>query len=247
MLRKTLLISFVVALCATTLPSLGATWDIYADFGLTNPSGAWTYGYADYDIMDGPGYAMTPFDYVTGDLATGVGWTRNYGGPDYTPYVWYNPGAQGIYPANSVVFSSGDSGGAYENGYNGDPYTVIRWTAPADGQYAVDGVFKQMIIGSNWTGRMDLHVLVNGVSQFDCIVNGLPGDITEGPGPFTYTGTFDLVAGDTVDFAGGPYTYNVSDFVDVTGSGVREVPEPGTLALLGCALVGLIAYAWRRR
>jgi hypothetical protein len=33
-----------------------------------------------------------------------------------------------------------------------------------------------------------------------------------------------------------------------TGSdSVSVVPEPGTLALLGMSVLGLIAYAWRRR
>jgi hypothetical protein len=31
------------------------------------------------------------------------------------------------------------------------------------------------------------------------------------------------------------------------GSGVQIVPEPGTLALLGAALVGLLVFAWRKR
>ena len=31
------------------------------------------------------------------------------------------------------------------------------------------------------------------------------------------------------------------------GAGITVVPEPGTLALLAAGLIGLLAYAWRKR
>lgn len=49
--------------------------------------------------------------------------------------------------------------------------------------------------------------------------------------------------------AQGPGTYNVSNSGGyITGSGsLYIVPEPGTLSLLAAGLIGLLAYAWRKR
>jgi hypothetical protein len=56
-----------------------------------------------------------------------------------------------------------------------------------------------------------------------------------------FTGAIGGTAG-AVTFSDGVYTA----WLDST-SGVTTVPEPGTLALLAGGLLGLIAYAWRKR
>jgi autotransporter-associated beta strand protein len=48
--------------------------------------------------------------------------------------------------------------------------------------------------------------------------------------------------------AQGPGTYHAGNCSYITGTGsLHIVPEPSALALLACGLIGLLAYAWRKR
>ena len=81
-----------------------------------------------------------------------------------------------------------------------------------------------------------MHILLNGVSLFDGLVNGF-GD-TAG-----YAAVIALAAGDTLDFAVGRGS-NAEFTDDSTGfyatlTAVTEVPEPASALLLATAVIGL--------
>jgi len=48
--------------------------------------------------------------------------------------------------------------------------------------------------------------------------------------------------GEVLDLGGGDWTVNLGG-----GAGMSTIPEPSTLALLACGLLGLLCYAWRKR
>jgi hypothetical protein len=233
----------VIALCAT-FASAEMVWDAVQDFSVTQPAnGAWSYGYGEGAVWGGA------FDMSFGTDTEG-GWTRSMdGAPDYSPYMWCNKtDAVGTYPAQSLNLSSGTGGGDY--------HILVRWTAPAAGDYQVDAVFKMMTDagGTPWPGEMDVQVAVNGTVDYYDFVSGFDWSQYSGawptyaPGPKTYSHTYTLAAGDTVDFVGGIGWVNAnSDFVNIAGSKVTAVPEPGTLALLGFGLIGLAVFARRNR
>jgi len=124
----------------------GVTYDSTADFNTSsNPAGPWSYGYSP---QGDSGYAMQLFDsfdwgwHKTGYISLG------------TPTVWKNTSqstAGGVAPGQ-VSLHPGPA--AY-----GD-FAVMRFTAPADGQYAVSG---QFFAGDS--GSMSGFIVRNGDMQ----------------------------------------------------------------------------------
>jgi hypothetical protein len=243
---KMFVFTAVLALCASAA-SAEMVWDAVADFDITQPAnGVWTYGYG-VGAQDYRG----AFDLSWGDNIAGGGWTRSMGGsPDYSPYMFCNKTNDwsGAAPPHSMNLSSGEGGDDYHN--------YVRWTAPEAGLYQVDSVYTMMAAaaGGYWTGEMDVSTVVNGAVVFTDVVSGYDYQSLYSlwppysPGPKTHSGTYYLDAGSTVDFVGGIGWVNAnSDFVNIDGCKVTVVPEPGTLVLLGCGFVGLLACIPRKR
>jgi hypothetical protein len=251
--NKILIFATVIALCASVV-SAEVVWDAVADFSTaSNPNGAWSYGYgvgAFPDDNTGATGWGGAFDFPLIDPNPGVGgWTRSMGGsPDYLPYILCNQSDAQVYsyPAHSLNLSSGLGGDDY--------HSFVRWTAPADGWYQVDSCYTMMMSDGNyWTGEMDVTTVVNGTAVFSDGVSGSDLSIynpawPNGPGPKTATGTYYLAAGSTVDFVAGIGWIDAnSDFTNIAGCKITAVPEPSSIALLGCGLIGLAAFVRRKR
>ncbi|MCX6901068.1 MAG: glycoside hydrolase family 2 [Verrucomicrobia bacterium] len=72
-------------------------------------------------------------------------------------------------------------------------YSVARWTAPAADRYAIAATFAGLAKATT-----DVHILLNGRSQFDALLN-----VAGGPNAVTHTRELALAKGNTLDFVVG--------------------------------------------
>ena len=142
-------IALSLAMVLTTMPGLASItvscWDAASEFNdsanpdAANPSGVWSYGWK--EALTGKFLlALTPFS----DPPNVSGWTSGSGFPLICHLSRSVPTAVGVNPA---TFPPGAL--CMHPGPNGE-YAVLRFTAPADGDYKVSGQF--FALDDNETG-----------------------------------------------------------------------------------------------
>ncbi|WP_226586850.1 PEP-CTERM sorting domain-containing protein [Microseira wollei] len=198
-------------------PSLAATFNAAADFSTTNnPNGVWQYGWS-----SSLGSTFNLYPNFTNDAGF-VGWRD----PSITYFsaptvVNNNTGS----PINVSTVTL-EPGLTFHPGFNGQ-YSIVRWTAPEDGTYSLATKFA----GADFVGptTTDVHVLHNGISLFNDLVNGFGASSAK-----LFTNTLFVNAGDTIDFAvgyGNGNFYSDSTSLAATISSAtppESVPEPGS-------------------
>jgi hypothetical protein len=190
-----------------------------ADFSISNgnPNGVWSYGWMPVDFSQ--------FNLYTGSMMAGPSpfWYRLPASGDYTPEIWQmnesypqygiQPGQLSLHPSNSQEPS------------------VLRFTAPSTGQYAIDGEFFPGDIGYMQVGvRQGLNWLWQRSDSGSFHID------------------MPLDAGTPLDFmVYGGYAYGNTPLDLAISTDSSFVPEPTSLIVW--SLLGSLAVVvgWRRR
>jgi hypothetical protein len=254
----------MIAAAAIVLMAAGIaqaqTWDLADDFSTASqPSPfveGWLYGalntgantFSNFDGQTTVGNGNAGGEFA-GWLSAGEGWDA-YGSLGKN----LGPGACSCYGFQAEVGDVRIQGADYY----ADWIPGALWRAAEAGQYQVTVRFTGTWIPEDTAENGPMNVFVKKgfagtytdltTGAMDGYIGSAAAGYTDGWGivrEVTYSDTVTLAAGEDLLFLAGGYGANGhSAGVEVT---ITRVPEPGTLALLGCGLIGLLAYAWRKR
>jgi hypothetical protein len=202
-------------------------WDVYDDYAITQASD------------NGPGHVWQFFEVAEG-ANTGYTWMDSFGG-NYYGYDMLTLSTLGTYPS---IGKSTAMGGMGVNPGDGGAAVAIGWQSPIAGTANVDDSFA---IYQQQAGNGVTYALFEegGTSPLES------GILAGGANSGTITGTASIASGKMLylqlgpNYHGGGTDY-YSDYSAVVFN-VSHVPEPGALVLLSTSVLGLLAYAWRKR
>ena len=212
-------LSLLIALI--TIRAGAQTYDAAAQFsGTDNPDGVWSYG-----CTQSLGAAFHLYTQQVPIFSGVYDWRLNSScGQTNPPSVAYNStnavltGGTVSVPAHTIWFHPGPE----------DQHSVLRFTAPASGNYQVKAVFW----GDDFVGptTTDVHVLHNGLGLYTGEVTGFGRPSSDQ----SFTTTISVTAGDTIDFAVG---YGTDGGYGFDSTGVSAVI---TQLALSCQLTGIV-------
>jgi hypothetical protein len=201
-------------------------WDAYTDYSGTQSSDSvWQYLYM--PNQDGTNGPYTPFDHYV-DVTN----------PPYRYLAWDEGGAYshyffkmlGVPPTPDVPDILSDFGVPVTN--------VLAWRSPIDG--VVDITIK--VRKQAGEGQAADYAFFQGTDATP-LTSGSVSDLTGVTHTFT---NVPVLVGSMFYLHTDPGEWINADQTGVSFT-VTTVPEPGTLVLLSGGLVGLLAFAWRKR
>jgi hypothetical protein len=198
----------------------------------------WSYGYRETSTgsQSDPLVLFTAAQHT--NAAGGSADLEGYTGPAGFPYVTANVGASQVPFPNLGTINANEMFLHPANGGDIGTFAVIRWTAPASGEYDVTAAWRDL--DSNGGDGVEAFVVLNGAAVPGGSLSYLNG------GSATYPTTrLNLTQNDTLDFVLGPGANGVyGNDSTAFNATITSVPEPG----IGLAtIVGFAGACLNRR